>query len=161
MPSELSYDPLTGVFTRDSGSGPKLCTPQFNSNGYKRVWFDGKQQLAHRVAFTLMGVEIPSDMEVDHIDGDKGNNSWINLRLVTGSQNKLNIGSAYSNNQSTSTLGVSYHPEQEGRKHYRARLCVAGKSVLDKWFLTLAEAGGAYMAARKVHADPLVTNTRL
>ena len=51
MPSELSYDPITGEFYRDSGSDPKLCTLQLNSKGYKQVWFDGKTQLAHRTAF--------------------------------------------------------------------------------------------------------------
>lgn len=44
--------------------------------------------LAHRVAFTLMGVPLPH--EVDHINGNRSDNSWANLRPATRQQNEYN-----------------------------------------------------------------------
>jgi len=44
---------------------------------------------AHAVCWMTHRGEIPPGLEVDHIDGDKGNNLITNLRLVTHAQNIL------------------------------------------------------------------------
>ena len=50
--------------------------------------------LKHRIIYVcyqgLCGLNIGEDLEVDHIDGDKTNNSILNLRMVTGSENCRN-----------------------------------------------------------------------
>jgi hypothetical protein len=43
----------------------------------------------HRIAFLARGVPIPAGMQIDHKDGDKGNNRWGNLEVVTQSENML------------------------------------------------------------------------
>lgn len=44
---------------------------------------------AHRVAFELMGVELGA-REVDHINGNRSDNRWANLRPATCQQNQWN-----------------------------------------------------------------------
>lgn len=60
------------------------------SNGYLEVsvTVDGKRcrVLAHRLAFLLKTNEWPKGV-VDHIDHQKANNAWTNLRDCTQSQN--------------------------------------------------------------------------
>lgn len=37
------------------------------SNGYGRIWWNGKLQLAHRVAYELEVGPIPNELEIDHV----------------------------------------------------------------------------------------------
>jgi hypothetical protein len=72
-----------------------LVKPKKNKSGYlyyglfhgfgkqrKRYWFR-----AHRLIYQTFAGEIPNGLEIDHIDGDRHNNSIDNLRIVTHSQN--------------------------------------------------------------------------
>lgn len=49
-----------------------------------------KSFAVHRIAFVLMGVELPYGTVVDHINGDAWDNRWINLRIATYQQNMHN-----------------------------------------------------------------------
>lgn len=95
----VDYCPESGVFThryRDRKwfsndaayalwnarwAGKENGTIQSKGNGYRRVKVsvNGKQYLAHRVAWVYMTGEGPPK-EIDHIDGDGLNNKWANLR---------------------------------------------------------------------------------
>jgi hypothetical protein len=37
------------------------------SNGYSKIWYQGKEQLAHRVGYQLLIGEIPQGTELDHL----------------------------------------------------------------------------------------------
>lgn len=50
----------------------------------------GAKCKAHRVIWALVTGEWPSD-EIDHIDCDRKNNKWANLRSATRTQNQQNI----------------------------------------------------------------------
>jgi hypothetical protein len=56
----------------------------------------GKKAYAHRVAAALMTGCWPDT--VDHIDGDKSNNAWANLRCVSVSENMKNTPLRSDNN---------------------------------------------------------------
>lgn len=79
-------------FTEEyAGSVSEKGTP------YLRVTVLGQQFYVHRICWFLKTGKWP-ETNVDHINGDKLDNSWTNLRLATHSQNGCN--SVKSNNTS-------------------------------------------------------------
>lgn len=87
----LSYDPGSGLFTWrvDQGSaraGSVAATKA--TNGYLVVMVDKKYRSLHRMAFAFMGQEVPDC--VDHINGDRTDNRWLNLRAATAIDNARN-----------------------------------------------------------------------
>jgi hypothetical protein len=59
-----------------------------NGKGYKRINFRGKTFYQHRLlAYAFLGLPEKSELEVNHIDGNKSNNSLENLELVTRLEN--------------------------------------------------------------------------
>lgn len=64
-----------------------------NKNGYVRLGFahaPNKKRYAfvHRIMWETFKGDIPSGLQVNHIDGDKTNNSLSNLELLTPSENR-------------------------------------------------------------------------
>lgn len=108
------YDPDTGTFSLPLHA---------RGNGYAGVTFGGKQVYAHRLAFFCMTREWPVD-QVDHINGDKKDNRWSNLRQANAAQNKANEGLRSTN---TSGLkGVSWH---KAAKKWRAYIGANGQHL--------------------------------
>lgn len=69
-------------------------------DGYWLLTIHGKRIMAHRVVMQLMkGFNLDSNLQIDHIDRDRGNNKLCNLRVVSPLQNSQNKGS-YRNNTS-------------------------------------------------------------
>lgn len=66
-----------------------------NSAGYYHGTVDGKNYLAHRVIWMLEQGAWPME-EIDHRDGNPGNNSLNNLRECTRSQNLQNRSASKS-----------------------------------------------------------------
>lgn len=95
----LAYDPLTGVITRKTGRacrGGKIGTVAgyARPGGYVEIQLPLGKQYAHRLAFVLMGEKCPG--VVDHIDRNRGNNAWGNLRAATVALNTMNQSLAVS-----------------------------------------------------------------
>ena len=110
----FAYDPITGVITRKQGRhsaqlGP-ICSRD-NGDGYGRVTFKGKRVYLHRLAWLLHYGEWPQN-QVDHIDGDRTNNSITNLRDVDHTANAQNVHVAKGR---TGLLGVSWDRERQKR----------------------------------------------
>lgn len=93
LKNRLNYNELTGEFTwiniinhcnRRIGD----VAGYLRKDGYIQIQIDKKLYLAHRLAFLYMKGNIPK--YVDHIDRNKKNNKWKNLRETTYSQNKAN-----------------------------------------------------------------------
>ena len=90
----LSYDPETGSFMRLKRMGsyhPGPVTGGRTEHGYVNITIDGMRNYAHRLAFLLMTGEWPTK-HIDHINGDRADNRWANLRQATHSQNLANRG---------------------------------------------------------------------
>lgn len=88
----LHYDAGTGIFTwLTSGKGRRknLLCGKYDNKGYRIIVIQRKDYKAHRLAFLYMTGAFP-EKQVDHIDGDRGNNAWSNLRAVTQSENLRN-----------------------------------------------------------------------
>jgi len=81
--------------------------------------------------------------EIDHINGDKSDNSYRNLREVSRGENMQNKRKAHRNNK-TGFLGVA----REAGK-YRARIRVCGKNRSLGMYDTPQQAHQAYLAAKR------------
>ena len=58
--------------------------------GYRQVKVDGGLYRVHRLIWQLVTGDDPGKLSVDHIDGDKLNNSFKNLRLANAFQQQMN-----------------------------------------------------------------------
>ncbi|MBP3935112.1 MAG: HNH endonuclease [Pseudomonas sp.] len=88
----LSYDKDSGIFTwlKRRGSAKKGDhAGMVTWDGYIKIGCLGKTYKAHRLAFLFMDGSIP-DCDVDHVDGDRKNNSWSNLRKCNDFENQQN-----------------------------------------------------------------------
>lgn len=138
----VHYDPVTGVFTRIVGQWAGRRTGSPNVDGYLQVFIDGYNYYAHRLAFLWMEGRWPGG-DVDHIDQNKSNNKWVNLREVSRSQNMHNTTVTRSN--VSGVKGVSWHT---AASKWRARITVDGDDIHLGLFNTIEEA----VSARRVAA---------
>src|SRR5262252_6131859 len=69
--------------------GGKVATAFRNQFGYRDVAVNQYHYLAHRVIWALMTGAWPKE-EIDHINGDRADNRWCNLRAATRSINGRN-----------------------------------------------------------------------
>lgn len=126
LKNTLEYNPLTGKFTSLVNSkarkiGAVLGT--ISVDGYVVIRFNGKIVPAHRLAFLYMTGEWPP-MFVDHIDRDRTNNKWENLRLADWTINNRNR--SVQRNNTSGVVGVSW--DKISNKWY-ATICVDGKMI--------------------------------
>lgn len=154
----LHYDPETGDWTwlvRKANriyAGSKAGGVD-TSEGYYKIGVDGRVHKAHRLAFLYMTGEYPKS-QVDHINGEKSDNRWGNLREASPSENLRNVG-AYSSNVS-GLKGVSYRPKAD---MYLSRITVDGVTHYLGWFSCPREASHAYnKAAIQFHGEFAVLN---
>lgn len=91
----LLYDPETGIFTwrvrvsQNTRVGKVAGYKRPGIHGYFVITIKNKVRLAHRVAWIYMTGDYPQHM-IDHVDLDKTNNKWENLREATHAQNNCN-----------------------------------------------------------------------
>jgi hypothetical protein len=91
----LQYDARTGVLIWTKGRTGTACggsrAGSVNSGGYVLVKFGGKSFKAHRIAWFLKtGDWLPPQVQVDHKNGIRTDNRWVNLRLSSQSRNRQN-----------------------------------------------------------------------
>jgi hypothetical protein len=145
----LSYDPETGVFVWvKQVSSRALLGGVAGSNrrdGYRRIKIDRAEFLTHRLAWLYMTGAFPPN-ETDHINMDKSDNRFFNLRAVTHSENQHNKGK--QKNNKSGFKGVSYYKQTQ--KWYAAIKLNAVKKSLG-YFLTPEEASAAYLAAQRIY----------
>jgi hypothetical protein len=142
------YDPDTGVFMRirkitwtgniiESKSVPSKIT----KFGYYQMNIFGRPYAVHRLIFLYMTGRFPKN-DVDHINGDRIDNRWANLREVTRRENMMNVGV-----RSNSTTGVTGVSRRKDTGKYVAYVDVEGKRIRLGSFDTLGEAAEARVKA--------------
>ena len=142
----LSYDPETGVFTHISPR-KKIRVGEVSghldsSNGYITLRIDKKKYYGHRAAFLYMTGNWPNNV-VDHIDGNRSNNKWENLRDVTRTVNQQNIKKAPASSLS-GKLGAF-----KKKNRWASSIKSSGKVVRLGSFSTPEEAHAAYVSAKR------------
>lgn len=142
------YAPETGTLSRRvarAGAGRALKAK--SKDGYLALSVDGKNYLGHRVIFLIVAGRWPG--QIDHINRDRMDNRWSNLREVTSQENALNR----SQRVRAATPGVS--PTLGGK--FCARASINARRVRCGTFDT-AEA--AEDAIRRARGDVTVTRRR-
>lgn len=88
----LDYDKNTGNFTclidRSSNSRKGDIAGSMESNGYVRIVIDGKKHYAHRLAYFYVYGFTPEF--IDHLNGNRSDNSIKNLKASTRLENAKN-----------------------------------------------------------------------
>lgn len=145
----LSYNPETGDFHckvfrgANAQVGMKAGCPE---QGYVRIKIDGRLYRAHRLAWLYMTGKWPL-YEIDHIDGTRANNRWVNLRDATKSQNLQNQKKA-SKSSKTGILGVC-----KNGSGFSAYIGLNGKQRYLGTFKTPEQAQEVYlMEKRAIHS---------
>ena len=152
----LDYDPDTGAFTwRYRPDRPKRWNTRYAgtragqiSNGYTYIQVNGKP--AHygaRLAWLYMTGEWPP-VQIDHVNGNRSDDRFANLRLATNSQNNTNR--VAQRNNSTGVRGVDY---PAAAALWRARLMVGGVYYDAGYFRSLDEAVAARKELERLHLD--------
>ena len=148
----FDYDKDTGVFTRRvtvAGYGAqkgKVAGYKDKTTGYLTIRVDGRLYLAHRLAFMHVEGRWPTH-HIDHIDTNRANNRWTNLREASVRQNHQN-SRLYANNKS-GFKGVT--ASQSKSKSWRAHIVVDGRQIYLGTYDTPGEAHLAYCEAAVKH----------
>ena len=115
-----------------------------DEDGYVQIRLEGRRYAAHRVAWALMTGSEPA-CDIDHVNGDKSDNRWANLRDVDHWTNQQNRRRA-SVDAASGRLGVSKRCD---RKKFRARIYADGRELHLGSFATADEAHAAYVEAKR------------
>lgn len=115
-----------------------------NSHGYLQVGICGNSYLVHRVIWCLMTGGWPTG--IDHIDHDKMNNRFSNLREATHLDNNKNASRRIDNK--SGVTGVSWHSRD---KKWQAQIGVGGKQTNLGFFDEKLTAIFARWAAEEKH----------
>ncbi|WP_323007561.1 HNH endonuclease [Pseudorhodobacter sp.] len=76
----LTYKPEAGCFTWVRGAkAGKVAGTLHDARGFLKVSIDGERHLLHRLAWLWMTGAMPRS-NIAHIDQDRSNNRWTNLR---------------------------------------------------------------------------------
>jgi hypothetical protein len=140
----LHYAPETGEFRWRVDRGNKIKAGSIaggasKAHGYYQIGTGGRLYYGHRLAWLYMTGEWPS-AEIDHINRDKADNRFANLREATHQENCWNLPIIRSNKSGIS--GVRWHAGK-----WVAYICVSGEVKHLGRFVCKEEAGQAYSEA--------------
>lgn len=139
------FDPDTGEITHKGSKKNQVRDGQvagyIENSGYRRITINGRLYAAHKLMWCYVTKKFP-DHELDHINLDKSDNRFINLRAVTKSQNCMNR--RVRSDSLTGHRGVRFH-KSTGLFH--ARISKNGDRWSLGYFKKLQDALDAYANA--------------
>lgn len=119
-----------------------------SDDGYIVIQIDKIKYKAHILAwFYVTGIW--PNLLIDHANTLKFDNSWINLREATPSQNLANRQKAYNNK--SGFKGVCWN---KSRSNWLVQLRKNGKAVFKKGFKRIERAAQEYDKAALIHFGP-------
>lgn len=152
--NELTHERLTTLLSYDKDAGclhwkthragqpkPGTVAGVVAPDGYRKIRVDGENYQAHRLIWLYMTGNWPTS-EIDHINLDKSDNRWANLREASHKQNMRNVARRKRNK--TGYKGVYNH---QGTPWWRAQISIDGKAVYLGTFRDPKLAHQAYVRA--------------
>lgn len=116
-----------------------------SSKGYRGTELNNVRFSLHRIIYKLAYGEMPKNMQIDHIDGDKLNNRLDNLRLVTNSENQRNR---------KADKGRKYKGVYKCKKGFKVEITHLGDRIYGGFFATERIAAFVYdELAREHHGE--------
>lgn len=138
----LKYDPETGEFVWLVSPASQVKVGDIagtrDKGGYTLIQINYKLYKAHRLAYLYMNGYWPEG-DMDHIDQNKSNNSWSNLRAASRSNNMANRPK--QKNNTSGYKGVGWHSQLN---KWRARIRYNQKLIHIGLFDCKHEAAKAY-----------------
>jgi hypothetical protein len=142
----LRYEPDTGNFfwlvdrPRKTKAGDQAGHK--NKQNYIEIRYNHKTYGAHRIAWYLQTGQDPSEMSIDHINNDRRDNRFENLRLATQAENSRNTKKRQG--LTSKYKGVYWYKRYE---KWKASINNNGKSIHLGYFEDEYEAHLAYCKA--------------
>lgn len=152
LASNLRYDEISGLFTWILPGKKRVVggvAGTINSHGYRQYKLDHVLYKGANLAWLYMtGSFPPSGYVVDHIDGNRSNDSWHNLRLASTHQNAQNSSRPPSKSGSR---GVSW---SRSNKKWQAQIKAGGVHHHLGYYDTVEEARAVYDSYQsKLHGE--------
>jgi hypothetical protein len=146
LKSKLIYNPETGNFTwikkrpRDAG---KEYAGTITFYGYIQIKVNGALYKAHRLAWFYMTGKWPQN-QIDHVDCNRSNNIFLNLREATYQENGRNV--IKRNNNTSGVKGVHW---DKRRLKWCSRIFIGSKFIHLGYFDNLQDAEVVRVSAAK------------
>ncbi len=166
---ELWYEPETGaIWTSKVGTNTpvvldwpaRIKNQRPGAGGYlvcsiRRRGASYPMKVHRIIVECLLGVPMRPGLVVDHIDGNRTNNSPTNLRVVRPRENCRNMTRTPAHNKSSGVIGVSFYA-RTGR--WVAHIVVGERQIHLGYFATREAAREAYLNAKEKHHGIPISN---
>lgn len=148
----LGYDPTTGIFRWLVALGRRVKVGAqaggISSVGYIVIRVHKQIYQAHRLAFLYVTGRWPSD-DMDHVNGDRKDNRFANLREATRGENCMNR--ARPSNNKSGFKGVCF---RRSNNKWAAQIGTKNRMIHLGYFTSPGAAAAAYdQAANKHHGQ--------
>lgn len=156
----LDYSPESGKFTWKTRPDEHFISPDrarswntkfagkvagsTDGRGYREIKINDRPLKAHRIAWILMNGVAPD--QIDHINGNRSDNSISNLRDVTNAENDRNR--AMSGANTSGVMGVSW---RKSDRKWQAQIKIDGRTIHLGYFDDLEHAKAVRIKAERDH----------
>ena len=144
----MEYNPETGNLIWKVSRGKSKVgkvAGRTTAEGYIQIGIYGNQYQAHRLVWLYVYGEFP-EYAIDHIDGDKANNTISNLRICPRNMKDNGQNRKTHKNNTSGYPGVHFVKQQQ---NYRASIMADGKKYILGRFNTAELAYEARLNAQK------------